>query len=340
MSIVSTGCMLTQYMEANGVVISEVARKCNVSERTVYRILNDEARLTPEVAFAISELIPGLKCGFILKYDASYQVQKLQLERQSSLNIDKCISVFKLKKLFPEISTDKQALIERGIKVFGQENMAHCIIPAPQFAQYSKANNATMIDSNLWTIVAYKECLEKNDGKNLVFDYDAFTELFSQIRDICGTTSYENTVFNMLDFCESCGIYFYIRKSIPNARIKGMTIRDEEGRVFIILSDLFKCVEVLWLAFIHECIHINKKDFFNRELVEETNTIKNENYVSSETIKFFVHNYDVKNIKSVKEILDLSNRENVPVGIVTAITRYATEKYNDKEYNSLLHFYK
>lgn len=340
MNIVSTGTMLSQYMEANHITISDIAKFCAVSERTVYRMLNEETKLTPEVASAIEANIPGLKAEFLLKYDTKYQLQKLRFEQQQGIDVDKCIRTFKLKKLFPSIASDKQAMIDRAMKFFGKESLVsgklnhHLLAP-----QFSKANNAVEDDSALWLETAYQECLEQYGSEKRVFSPKNFHENFAVIKDYCGTTTLENTRFNMREFCDACGIYFHMRPSIPNARIKGVAGKDEQGRVFILLSDLFKSVEVLWLAFIHECIHIQNEDFNNPALVNETDITRNENHVDSDTMELFVNVKDLGEHVTVKDVLEIAAKTRSPVGIVAAITRFVTNHYSDKEMNSLLHFY-
>ena len=94
-----------------------------------------------------------------------------------------------------------------------------------------------------------------------MFDYDKFAEEFKEIKKISGTTNIKTTIFNMKTFCESCGINFYFRPSIPNSRVKAVAIKDKEDRIFIFVSDLFKRIENLWISFVHERIHIFNQDF-------------------------------------------------------------------------------
>lgn len=76
--LISTGNMIRIYMEANGVAVRDLSAACNVSERRIYGLLNDESRLTSEVASGLKALIPGISEDFLFTYEEKYQLQKVQ----------------------------------------------------------------------------------------------------------------------------------------------------------------------------------------------------------------------------------------------------------------------
>lgn len=73
--IISTGEMLKGYMEENGVSVSALAIASDVSERSIYRLLNGECKLSRKIALGMNSLIPEISVEFLMMYDAKYQAQ-------------------------------------------------------------------------------------------------------------------------------------------------------------------------------------------------------------------------------------------------------------------------
>ena len=72
----STAYLFGEFMFANNISVKQLAEASGVSMRTVYRILNDETKLSSKVAFGLNKLLPDVSPSFLMKYDAGYQTQK------------------------------------------------------------------------------------------------------------------------------------------------------------------------------------------------------------------------------------------------------------------------
>lgn len=72
----STACLIGEFMSANGISAKRLAEASGVSARTIYRILNDESKLSGKVAFGLNKLLPDVSPSFLMRYDAGYQTQK------------------------------------------------------------------------------------------------------------------------------------------------------------------------------------------------------------------------------------------------------------------------
>ena len=338
--IVCTGKMIQTYLAANGYTIQNLAESSKSSIRTIYRIFNDECKLSYEVAVGINTLIPEISVEFLMTYDTKYQLQKKQLELKNGIeNLDKVVEHYKLKKLFPELSKDKKALIERAKEVFGIKNIQSGENEMPWLVSvnYSLANNADDFVKTLWLQTAYRECCEK---EMLEFDRNGFLKEFDSIKQLSGTSNYEMTIFNIKMFCKKCGLNYHLRNSIPNSRIKAVTVKDNDGRIIILMSDLFKCVENLWIAFVHELEHIKKEDYNMLGLYSDEARDENENYVSEETARYFIGDlYDDIKTCDIETVFNICKQCNVPQGIVAEIVRFKTGDYKNRQVNSLLNFY-
>jgi len=83
-TIISTADMVRGYLDSNGISIKTLAEACGLSERTIYRFLCDESKLSRKIAEGVNALIPEISLEFLMTYDAKYQLQKTQQERKAS----------------------------------------------------------------------------------------------------------------------------------------------------------------------------------------------------------------------------------------------------------------
>lgn len=344
--IISTAKLISMYIEDNNIKIEDLASASNVNSRTVRRILNDECKLSYDVAFGLQTLIPELKAEFLASYDSKYQIQKNEILR--SLNIKKAkeiIDFFRLKKLYPQYKDNTNKLIEKGLEVFGETGFSSGVFISP-FSQvvFSKANNEILEDSTAWTVAAYREYLSSSVSEPYTFNKEIFLSKFHELKQITASTSYEGAIVNMSKFCKACGINFYIRESIANARIKGVCIKDSDGHIFIMLSTLFRCVESMLIAFVHECFHLKNNDFDNPALTEEGRTAENEHLIDKETRYFFIkdNQFTKEQVKAfrAKDIYMIAKKNESSPGIVASIARCESSVFDNQKVNSLLHFYK
>ncbi|MDX9757327.1 MAG: hypothetical protein RBT52_07515, partial [Sulfurimonas sp.] len=223
--LLSTGQIINGYLEENGKTLYDLAHNSKVSARSIYRLLNDECKLSDSVALGMNALIPEVSAEFLLSYDAKYQLQKTMFEKDNDVvDLEKHIDFFKMKKLYPEIKNDSFSLFEKAKEIFGHKNVLENKIDASSFLsyQYSQAKNQDENSALIWLVATYKEFVNLQPSGLLSFNRNTFVDAFSSLSSLCGATSIKSTIFNMRDFCETCGINFYFRPSIPNSRVKSV----------------------------------------------------------------------------------------------------------------------
>ena len=81
-TIISTADMIRGYLDSNGISIKSLSQVCGLSERTIYRFLCDDSKLSRRLAEGINSLIPEISLEFLMTYDAKYQLQKTKHERK------------------------------------------------------------------------------------------------------------------------------------------------------------------------------------------------------------------------------------------------------------------
>lgn len=342
--LISTGKMVMTYLMENGYKITDlVDSSCGVSSRKIYRFLNGEGRISLPIAEGVHRLINEISVDFLLSYDAKYIFQKKQEEKATGINektINSLITKYKLQQFFPELKGDKIRLFNHASSILGKENLLNGTlqnIAPPNAVLFSKANKADDEISNLWVTVAYNEARQKYENRIRHFNHDKFLEMLNYVKILSKAVTEEQMMSNIEDFCEECGINFLYRASIPNSRVKGATIKDDDGNVFILMSNLFKCIERFWLSFIHEILHIKTGD-----LDKNSNLIDEEEKKVDENVIAFLVDRDMTDSRNYSnaEIRSIAQKHNIAVGLVAEIARYRSGDYNNYNINSLIHYYR
>lgn len=343
--MVSTGTIIKMYLVENGISLAEVAEASNVSLRTVMRVINDETKLGIDVAIGINKLLPEIKSDFLLSYDSQYQLQKKYVEKDNyDVSIGKVISNYQMKKLYKDLANDEIALFEKAKQVFGLDNIINNNrVDTSELLYCFSLAKGERNNHLLWLKAAYEDCRASKDFCDYVYDETAFRNNFASLKSKTFTNDYHTTLYNMKSFCKKSGINFYYRPSIPGARVKAVAVKDKEGRVYILISDLFKCVENLWLAFIHECEHLENKDFdkigyIKKDLISD---LIDENYIDDKAIEYFIgSDYSLTDFNDAQSVVALAEKNQSPASIVAEIARFKTKTYSDLSLNKYIHYYK
>lgn len=343
--ILSTGALVQSYFEANGISVENLVKESGISVATIYRFLKGEAKISVRIADALESLGIGLVADDLIAYDARYWAQEKRKENELGLSqkdIRNIVTKYKLGKFFPDIK-GPVALFERAAELVGKQNFLSCDISqiCPVDVRFSKANGSDDELANFWISIAYneaKEIAEKKGEKLVLFNGDLLSRMMAvDMKKLSRAYTLEQTAFNLQYFFSKSGVNFHFRNSVPGCRIKGAVVRDKDGYVFVFASNLFKCIERLWLAMIHECLHLLHGDFD----VVDLDTDENENLIDETVIKFLVCDDMTENRDySVSEIFDIARRNNVAPGLVAEIARFRSGNYKNYQINKLIHYYK
>lgn len=71
----STGEMITWFLDSNDLTINQLAEASGVTPKTVYRVINEEAKLSNKIALGLHKLLPGIRIEDIVAYDAKFQFE-------------------------------------------------------------------------------------------------------------------------------------------------------------------------------------------------------------------------------------------------------------------------
>lgn len=339
--IIKTSEMVKMYFEENNITITDLINKGHVSKSTAYRFFSGETDLTFKLAQAINKVLPELTIEFLMSYDCKYKCYINQFSQNNDIkNTKESIDYFYLRELYPDLKKDETKLCEKGFEIYGKDNFIHKKFDDNliKYSLFSKANNAVYRATYSWVHATLYEALaRKKEVRNL--DINKLNNLMNNIRYFCGTTSIVSTIDLMEEMCLDIGVNFCYRASLPNARVKGVTVLKND-EIFILMSDLFRCVENLWLTFIHELIHIRNNDLNKIEDFDENSKIEYEKNINEDVIKFLINNkFTADNELSLNEVINVANLTGVPINICAEICRFIKNKYDDTQVNQLIHNY-
>ena len=68
----STGEFIKEFINSENVSISDLAKASNLSERSVYRFLKGESKLTFDLVEGIKKLWPDFDTDLLYKYERNY----------------------------------------------------------------------------------------------------------------------------------------------------------------------------------------------------------------------------------------------------------------------------
>ena len=280
-----------------------------------------------------------------MKYDAEYNAYVSEFASQNHIkNSKELITYFSLDKLYPEYRSSDIDLCKIGMSIFGNENFINKRIDLSEVQEYAfaQASNSNKLVANAWIKNAIFKIKEMDPGwSSKTLNLNALNEVLDNINIYTSTTTIEETKAAFELIANKIGINYYFCASIPNSRVKGVSLKTKEGPIFVLISDLFHCIENLWLTFIHELIHIKNNDFYNSLSMGIGNVESIEKKVENDVIELLTQNFQLNLDSSlIENAYNLSDISLIPVGIAGEIIRSITGVYNDRDLNSLIHIFK
>lgn len=343
--MVKTSNMLKLYLEENNFTINDLLKVTDVSSATLYNFFAGRGKFTYKIALGINKLMPELSIPFLMKYDAEYNAYVSEFTTQNNIkNPKELISYFSLDKFYPEFKGSDIDLCKIGMNVFGKENFINKRIDFSEvsgyaFAKASKPNEVIACTRVKNTLVNAKKVNTNWERKKL--DYEALNYVLNNIYMYSATTTIEETKDTFELIANEIGINYYFANSVPNSRVKGVSVLTNEGSVFVLVSDLFHCIENLWLTFIHELIHIKTNDFYNSLSIGDGKAESIERKVEEDVAELLIGNFQFnKNISLIENAYEMSNVRKIPVGLAAELIRSKTNTYSNRDLNGLVHIYK
>jgi plasmid maintenance system antidote protein VapI len=136
--LLSTGRIIAAYLEANNANIFDLATSSGVEAKTVYRLINDETKLSYKIAKGMHNLIPEISPEFLVSYDAKYQLQKIEYKMQYQItDLSEIVEFYKLRRLYRQYYHDNIKLIDITSRIFGLGNIQKKQIDRSMLSSYA-----------------------------------------------------------------------------------------------------------------------------------------------------------------------------------------------------------
>ena len=256
---VPPGETLNETIEVLGINQAELARRINLTPKTINLIINGKAPISPQTALGL-ERVTGVPARFWNNLESGYQEALSRVSERMALVkeidfLDRIPVKELVKRNAIEDTQDKVELLRRVFAFFqvsdtvSWENVwLQPVASFKQAEQFAISPGATAAWLRIGQMEAAKiECAE--------FSTHRFR---SALRAIRGMTRESPTVYGqeMVDVCAESGVALVFVPEIRGARAWGACWWSDSRRAVIQLSLRYKWEDHLWFSFFHEAGHL------------------------------------------------------------------------------------
>jgi len=315
--LVNPGILIKDYLDANGVTQTQLAKLTGYSEKQISLILNDKSPLTKAFAEALEEELPGNSAAFWLRYAEKFQEQELkEASELNGLDYKAWDSKFHLAKLFKKMpfigKTDQINLVKDAIGINSlNDKFSHRFVYDNNVVflrDESKCGKENREYLDLWLSVAvHLDSLRADSEKRMFVGKDALSSLLAKYKPLWQTTNSEQLIANISYFASAAGIRVILCNSAPLTYVRGATF-PYKGEICIVLTNRFKTIEYVVFAFVHELMHITNGDV---SLDKEHTEILDEGGIGEAVISGVAKNYFVSPGR-YKELRSLCKNSTLP----------------------------
>lgn len=265
--LVSTGCIIREYLEEYSITQKELAKRIDSSEKHISNVLKGNNRLTEEFALKLEKVLTNVPASYWLNYEAKYREQ---LAREEELvlanhwNLQELAKRFRFKEVFKglDISLAEQAIQMLKLLKISDYNSFEKVYGkiAVDFMEDGGEKEAIAI----WLNMCEAEIEVQNDEiDNVVYKESNLKQYLDKFKLLSCNNKTEASINSCRKLCNKLGIYLVFCEPITNCKVRG-ALTSYKGHPAIYLSGRFKSHAHTWFAFAHEIAHLllhyNKMD--------------------------------------------------------------------------------
>ncbi len=255
------GEILGETLEARGISSKDLAKRIDIAEETLSKIINGKAPVTPETAIRLENVL-GIDADIWNNLDSNYQLFQVRQKQNRSFqeNID-WAKLFPLKELkkhnIIDNTSDDSVIVKQLFNYFGVSSIHTWSELYESYAASFRKSVAFEIDDKavaawlrLSEIIGYT--IETNNFNKRVFE-QKLTKIRSLILE-------EPNVFTdtLKALCAEAGVALVFVSEFPKTRISGATRWLSPKKAMIALTLRYKTDDQFWFTFFHEAAHIIK----------------------------------------------------------------------------------
>jgi len=266
--IVHPGEILDEVLEARHITKTDLAKKSQLSEKTISQIINGKAPISPDTAIKFERVL-GIPASTWSNLESLYQTQLAKLKDRKELEKHtewaKKFPLSDLRKMgYIGKERNQHRAVEQLLDFFGIASVE---------AWERECNRITVrlrkspsFESCQQSVAAWLRIAELEAATIETKPYSA--ALFRKaLRSIRGLTAEEPSIFQprMVEICSESGVALVFVPELKNTRLSGATRWLYKDRALIALSLRHKTDDHLWFTLFHEAGHIllhGKKDVF------------------------------------------------------------------------------
>lgn len=335
------GFYIKKYLNAQGMKQSELAKRLNVSEKTVSNLVNGEINLTDDLAEGLS-LVFGTSVDLWMNLNKIYFDKKREIEESKKIKEDeKTLKQMDYSFWSNHGFVKKTRKAEEKVKElrrFFQISSLKALENPDFLVQYKTAVNnvqeKNIINSNAWVQTALN-LANKVDVSELNLGY-----LKNNLDEIRGMTSEDPRIFmpKLNKIFKESGVAFVIVPNVKNCGVNGAVKWLGKQKVLLAMNDRRKYSDVFWFALFHEIKHVFQRKVGHtiisadgnvevtstlnlEKLEEEADSFARDFLISPSDYNTFVNNGDY----SYNAVVKFSNKIGIQPGIL--VGRLQRDKY-------------
>jgi HTH-type transcriptional regulator/antitoxin HigA len=271
------GETIRDYLESLGMTQVELAKRVNLTPKTVNEIIAGKAPITAQTAIAL-EYVFRTPARFWLELEKNYQETKARIEAREKIEEEKSI-VAKI----PYVSLSSLGFVPETKNVTQKVESLRSFFGVSSLNSIEMVNEAAFrkkkveINTDMrYALAAWLRVgeIQAQEVKCNIFDEK---KLKSLIPEIIKLSVEKPEVFlpKVQKLCADAGVVVTVVPHFPKTYVNGSARWLTPDKAIIQLSQRYKYLDIFWFTFLHEIGHIllhRKKDFF----IDEDNADKDE----------------------------------------------------------------
>lgn len=258
--VVRTGDFIAEWMEDEGVIAAELARRLGVTRKHVSELLSGKAPLSHSLALALAR-VTGVPARIWNQYESGYRSDLARVKEEQELEAQhEQAKAFPLRYLrkwgyITAATKDRAGSVRQLLAVLGVASLeAFEVTWARGSVAYRRAAVGRDHAPALATWLALAE--RHHDGLLDVpaFDRPALENLIPRLRSLTSSDTIA-AISEAVEALRQVGVMLCFIPAVPGLGIHGAT-RWLNGRPVIQLSLLWKSDDQLWFTLFHELGHV------------------------------------------------------------------------------------
>lgn len=339
--VVLPGESIKEMIDYMGLTQKDFARRLEISEQSLIRILQGKQPITHETALKL-ELVTGVSNEFWIAREANYQKHLARLEDEKNEEINKeFLKRFPIKELINRgiIKASKDAAelkneILRFFKVGNIEAFYNVLDHNTVAARSSKAYPTETVNAITYLHLGMKKAEDMHLGE---YSHKKLDMAIEKLREL---TRKEPEIFvkKTREILAEAGVAV-----VYEPRFKGMHLNavcswtsSIKGKAIIVMNDKGKSEDIFWFSLFHELGHIRlhgkKQMFLNYGKTDETLEKEADDFAADQLLP----NIEFDKGISINEdmIYEIAGNAGIAVGIVAG--RYAHQTGDYRKFRHLI----